>query len=236
MKNIALDYIVKYRFLVGTADSNKYSYLAATTNMVHGDFYVELCRQDIDATASLKDFYVTFDISVSRTITEMTDIEETFDFFKQRYNASVNAWEKGEISLGHEGYETMKFGQFGFVQYKGLADEMMCPESVAMVDLQFCDAVAVLINKNQTHSDGDLWVNSMKFKRSEYLLLLKTTDDSDLMYVQICRDLFESRLETLIEKNNGNGYSNEVNGIEVHCSSLLLTGISILLWLYTLFN
>ena len=235
MKNIGLDYKVKYRFLIGTVESNQYIYLDEAINMVHEDFNVQLCRQDVKEMASLRDFHVTYDITVTRTVTEMTDIEEEFNNFKKRYDATFNRRKKIELTLDHEGYEVMPLGQFGFIRYEVLENGFMCPETIAMVDLQFCDAVVVPINIDQLNGKGLLRINSLKFNPSEYLLRSNITEDSEVLYAQICRDIFEMELEELVENHGGEDDNDNVNGIVISSSSVVLVNVSFLLCLVWLF-
>ncbi|XP_045194336.2 uncharacterized protein LOC123549959 [Mercenaria mercenaria] len=197
LKNVAFDYKVTYRFIVGTVSYEKYLYEDKTIKMMTNNNIVNICRRKIKTTASLRDYHVTYDTLLSRLITEMTHIENEFSGFKQRYESVVNRSEKIELNIDHSGYEFLPLGQIDFIRFKGMESVNECPEGIAMVDLQFCDAVMFRIISDQRDSEGMLVINALKFKPSEYLVRLQPVNDTLVMYAQICSDLFSRKLEAL---------------------------------------
>lgn len=198
MKHIGLDYKVTYRFLVGTATIGKYMYQKKTAEMTCHDTMLQtvICREETKTDASFIDFYVTYSTLVTHHVREMADIENIYNKFKDKYIEDIDQKRNYQTSLHYNGYTFQPLGVISFVTFNDVEPVNDCPGSIAMVDLQFCDAVLFRISEEQADSEANLVINNMVFTSAEYLVRTNETSDAITYYAQICRDLLSFKIAT----------------------------------------
>lgn len=201
-KNIGLDYKVTYDFLIGTASPHSYWFEDKTRAAAMGNNTdILFCRSSTNTMASLSNYHVTHVTLVTGVHSDMVNIEEEYMKFRKELADLMTPLSIIETEVGHDGYEMLPFGAFNFVSYSA-AGQDNCPQSVAMVDLQFCDAVLFRIEPEQRDKKGNLFVKSMKFKPSDYLLRQKVENNTELMYAHVCWDLFSDKIYALQDKSS----------------------------------
>lgn len=87
-------------------------------------------------------------------------------------------------------------GGIGFVRFNDVEPVDDCPRGIAMVDLQFCDAMLIRISAEQANSEANLVINDIVFTSAEYLVRTNETSGDITYYAQICRDLLSFKIAT----------------------------------------